>query len=50
MWFDPAEGVLASPSLEPTCLGEAPLAAAAQSHFSPHISSGPFEDDTAGYR
>ena len=28
-----AEGVLSSPSLEPTCLGEAPLAAGARSNF-----------------
>ena len=50
MWFDLAEGVLALPSLELTCLGEAPLAAGAQSYFFPHISNGPFEDDPAGYR
>ena len=50
MWFDPAEGVLTSPSMEPTCLGEAPSAAGAQSHFFPHISSGPFEGGPAGYR
>ena len=29
----PDGGVLPSPSLEPTCLGEAPLAAGACSHF-----------------
>ena len=50
MWFDPAEGVLTLPSLELTCLGEAPSAAGAQSHFFPHISSGPFEGGPAGYR
>ena len=31
--FGPAVRVLSSPSLEPTCLGEAPLAAGARSHF-----------------
>ena len=34
------EGVLTSPSLEPTCFGVAPLAAGVRSHFFPHISSG----------
>ena len=29
----PTEGVLPLPSLEPTCLGEAPSAAGARSHF-----------------
>ena len=48
--FSLAEGVLTSPSLEPTCLGEAPLAAGACSHFFPHTSSGPFEGGPAGYR
>ena len=48
--FGPAEGVLTSPSLEPTCLGEAPLAAGARSYFFPHTSSGPFEGGPAGYR
>ena len=33
MWFNLAEGVLALPSLELTCFGEAPLAAGAQSCF-----------------
>ena len=32
-WFDLAEGVLVLPSPEPTCFGEAPSAAGAQSHF-----------------
>ena len=50
MWFDVAEGVLALPSLEPTCFEEAPSAAGAWSHFFPHIFNGPFEDDLAGYR
>ena len=50
MWFNLAEGVLVLPSLELTCFREAPLAAGAQSHFFPHISNGPFEDDLAGYR
>ena len=50
MLFDLAEGVLVSPSPKLTCFGEAPLAAGAQSHFFPHISNGPFEDDLAGYR
>ena len=45
-----AEGVLSSPSLELTCLGEAPLAAGACSHFFPHTSSGLFGDGPAGYR
>ena len=48
--FSPAKGVLTSPSLALTCLGEAPLAAGAQSHFFPHTSSGLFEDGPAGYR
>ena len=48
--FSPAEGVLSSPSLEPTCLGEAPSAARAHSHFFPHISSGLFAGGPAGYR
>ena len=46
----PAEGVLSSPSPELTCLGEAPSAAGARSHFFPHTSSGLFEGDPAGYR
>ena len=46
----PAEGVLSSPSPEPTCLGEASLAAGARSHLFPHTSSGLFEGDPAGYR
>ena len=46
----PMEGVLPSPSLELTCLGEAPLAAGACSHFFPHISSGPSGGGPAGYR
>ena len=33
MWFNLAEGVLALPSLESTCFGEALLAAGAWSHF-----------------
>ena len=49
-WFYLAEGILVLPSPEPTCFGEAPLAAGAQSHFFPHISNGPFEGDLAGYR
>ena len=44
------EGVLLFPSLEPTCLGEAPLAAGARSHFFPHISSGLSGDGPADYR
>ena len=44
------EGVLPSPSLEPTCLGEAPLAAGARSHFFPHISSGLSGGGPADYR
>ena len=47
MSFDLAEGALASPTLELTCFGGAPLDVGAQSHFFPHISSGPFEDDLA---
>ena len=50
MLVDLAERVLALPSLEPTCFGEAPLAVGAQSCFFPHISNGPFEDDLACYR
>ena len=50
MSFDLAERVLASPTLELTCFGEAPSAVGAWSHFFPHISSGSFEDDLAGYR
>ena len=50
MSFDLAERALASPSLELTCFGEAPLAVGAWSHFFPHISNGPFEDDLARYR
>ena len=46
----PAEGVLSSPSLEPTCLGEAPSAAGAHSPFFPHTSSGLFGGGPAGYR
>ena len=41
---------MTSPSPEPTCLGEAPLAAGAQSHFFAHTSSGLFEGGPAGYR
>ena len=48
--FGPVEEVLTSPSLELTCLGEAPLAAGACSHFFPHTSSGPLEGGPAGYR
>ena len=48
--FGPAEGVLTSHSLELTCLGEAPLAAGAHSHFFPHTSSGLFGGGPAGYR
>ena len=48
--FGPAEGVFTSPSLEPTCLGEAPLAAGARSCFFPHTSSGLFGGGPAGYR
>ena len=43
-------GVLPLPSLESTCLGEAPLAAGAHSHFFPRISSGLSGDGLAGYR
>ena len=50
MCFNLVEGVLSSPSLEPTCLGEAPLAAGVQSHFFPHTSSCPSEGGPAGYR
>ena len=46
----PMEGVLPLPSLEPTCLGEAPLAAGARSHFFPHISSGLSGGGPADYR
>ena len=45
-----AEGVSPSPSLEPTCLGEAPLAAGTHSHFFPHTSNGPSRGGPAGYR
>ena len=48
--FGQVEGVLSSPSLEPICLGEAPLAARAHSHFFPHTSSGLFGGGPAGYR
>ena len=48
--LSPAEGVFPSPSLELTCLGEAPLAAGARSHFFPHTSSGLFGGGPAGYR
>ena len=48
--LNPAEGVLSSPSLELTCLGEAPSAAGACSHFFPHTSSGLFGGGPAGYR
>ena len=44
------EVVLHLPSLEPTCLGEAPLAAGARFHFFPHTSSGLFGGGPAGYR
>ena len=44
------EGVLPLPSLEPTCLGEAPSAAGARSHFFPHTSNDLFEGGPAGYR
>ena len=50
MQLDLAERVLALPSLELTCFGEVPLAAGAQSHFFPHISSNLFGDDLAYYR
>ena len=50
MSLDLAERVLASPTLEPTCFGEAPLAVGAWSHIFPHVSNGPFEDDLACYR
>ena len=46
----PMEGVLPSPSLEPTCLGEAPSAAGDRSRFFPHISSGLSGGGLAGYR
>ena len=48
--FGLTEEVLTSPSLELTCLGEAPSAAGAHSHFIPHTSSGLFEGGPAGYR
>ena len=48
--LSPMEGVWSSPSLEPTCLGEAPLAAGACSHIFPHTSSGLFGGGPAGYR
>ena len=48
--FGLVEGVLTSPSLEPTCLGEAPSAAGAHSHFFPHTSSGLSGGGPAGYR
>ena len=48
--LSPTEGVLPSPSLEPTCLGEAPSAAGVHSHFFPHTSSGLFGGGPAGYR
>ena len=44
------ERVLPLPSLEPTCLGEAPSAAGAHSHFYPHTSSGLFGGGPAGYK
>ena len=44
------EGVLPLPSLELTCLGEAPLAAGARSHFFSNISSGLSGGGLAGYR
>ena len=48
--LSPPEGVLPSPSLEPTCLGEAPSAAGACSHFFPHTSNGLFGAGLADYR
>ena len=48
--LSPAEGVLPLLSLELTCLGEAPLAAGAHSHFFPHTSNGPSGGGLAGYR
>ena len=48
--LNPTEGVLPLPSLEPTCLGEAPSAAGAHSCFFPHISSGLSGGDPAAYR
>ena len=48
--LSPTAGVLPLPSLEPTCLGEAPLAAGARSHFFPHISSGLSGGGPADYR
>ena len=50
MHFGLAEEVSPSLSLEPTSLGEAPLAAGARSHFFPHTSSDLFGDGPAGYR
>ena len=48
--LSPTEEVLPSPSLELICLGEAPLAAGARSHFFPHISSGLSGGGPAGHR
>ena len=42
--------VLPLPSLEPTCFGEALLAAGTHSHFFPHTSNGPFGGGPADYR
>ena len=44
------KGVLPLPFLEPTCLGEAPLAAGAHSHFFLHTSSGLSGGGPADYR
>ena len=48
--LSPPEGVLPLLSLEPTCLGEAPLAAGAHSHFFSHTSNGLFGGGPADYR
>ena len=48
--FGPPEAFLPSPSLEPTCFGEAPLAAGAHSHFFPHTSNGPSGGGPVDYR
>ena len=48
--FGLPEVFLPLPSLEPTCFGEAPLAAGARSHFFPHTSNGPFGGDPVDYR
>ena len=48
--FGLPEAFLPSPSLEPTCFGEAPLAAGAHFYFFPHISNGPSGGGPVDYR